>query len=664
MINIRSFRDLLRLFFIFKREVKITVLVTFIIILLGAFLLPNRYESTALLLVKPGRDSSTVPIEFSDRQSIVIPSAQRDPILDEERMLTGTPIKRAVAERYLAELSNEPADPGFLTTLKLGLKSAVQGIVGVGQSALQLAGLVEKRSPEERLAEDLSKNFKVTHETGSAVMELSFTWNDPAVAQKVLSDWVEQYQSERTRTLGRISLYSFYEGEVKDTQANILNYKKQIQGYLNQLGAVNIKQRLADISLDLNDLTTERDNTTRAIASTKAGIDKLQEQLSKQSRLVTAGKEMARNPNRQDLQNRINAKEVERQEMLRSFKDGAPPVRALNLEIQNLQDLAKKQEETIQRSESITPNPLFTRLQNILGDQQTSYTRLLVQLDQQNKQLAQLEKNRLQALSLEPEISRLQSALDASEKSYALYADSLEKARIDRELDKSQISNIAVVEEATLNPSRIFPKSLLMLLLAIPLSIAVGLLALYFFYLLDQRIHDGDKFEARFGIPLWTSLQDLTNAGPQRKTAFVASLYRLYGILPLRQVAEKGLALGLTSAHKGEGVTFIIDHLRQLLEENGYSVRTTGAGTAAPGEILLLDAGGFFSNQGAFVTLREADLIVLVVRAEEMTVPALENALSVLNTAFKKVDGIILNRRRFEIPENVLNYLTRLRLRG
>lgn len=94
MINIRSFRDLLRLFFIFKREVKITVLVTLAIILLGAFLLPNRYESTALLLVKPGRDTSTLPIEISDRQATIIPSAQRDPILDEERMLSGRPIAR------------------------------------------------------------------------------------------------------------------------------------------------------------------------------------------------------------------------------------------------------------------------------------------------------------------------------------------------------------------------------------------------------------------------------------------------------------------------------------------------------------------------------------------------------------------------------------------
>lgn len=128
MINIRSFRDLLRLFFIFKREVKITVLVTFIIIVLGAFLLPNRFESTALLLVKPGRDTSTLPIEIADRQAVVIPSAMRDPIIDEERILTGRPIVRMVAEKYLDDLSRQPQPTGVVATVKNALKATVQGL--------------------------------------------------------------------------------------------------------------------------------------------------------------------------------------------------------------------------------------------------------------------------------------------------------------------------------------------------------------------------------------------------------------------------------------------------------------------------------------------------------------------------------------------------------
>ncbi len=493
MINIRSFRDLLRLFFIFKREVKITVLVTFVIILLGAFLLPNRFESTALLLVKPGRDTSTLPIEIADRQAVVIPSAQRDPIIDEERILGGEPIARKVAEKYLDDLSRQPQPSGALATLKNAVKGAVEGIVDLLRGALQLVGLVEKQTPVERLTERMLKSFSVTHAAGSSVMEVSFTWNDPKVAQTVVKSWIEQYQQERAQTLGRKSLYAFYETESGATNQRILGYKKQIADYLNQLGAVSIEERLNDISRNLNNLKGEHLNTTRAVASTRSGLETIQKQLNSMKKEISIGRQMSLNPDRQDLQQRINAKQIERQEMLRTFKEGAPPVRAMDAAIANLQALLKSESGTVQRSENLAPNPVYTRLQNSFADQQASLSRLQTQAAQQETQLLKLEQERRQALAVEPELARLQRELSAAEKSFALYSDSTEKARIDSELDQSQISNIAVIEEATFKPSRVFPKSLSMLLAAIPLSLAVGLLALYFFYLLDQRIHDGDQ---------------------------------------------------------------------------------------------------------------------------------------------------------------------------
>lgn len=659
MINIRSFRDLLRLFFIFKREVKITVAVTFVVILLGAFLLPNRYESTALLLVKPGRDS-TLPIEMSDRQTAVIP-LQRDPVADEERMLTGRPITRLVAEQYLDDQARQPHQEGVVASIKYAVKGAVQSLADIGRGFLQALGLVEKQTPVERLATQLEKNFTVTHATGSSVMEVSFTWSDPQVAQTVVKNWLDKYQEERTRTLGRKSLYSFYEGESKATQQRILDTKKRIQTLLDKLGAVSITERLNDVSRNLNDLKGERLNTLRSIASTQAGLDVLKQQMNGIPKEISIAREIARNPDREDLSQRINTKQIEKQELLRTFKDDAPPVRAINTAIANLQALMNGENATVQRSQNMAPNPIYTRLQNSYADQAASISRLKSQAAQQETQLAKLEADRTQAVGLEPELSQLQLELDAAEKSFALYSDSLEKARIDRELDASQISNIAVIEQATLNPSRVFPKSLLMLLFAIPISLAVGLLALYFFYLLDQRIHDGDKIEERFGIKVWTSLQDISGQDAQRISAFTASMYRLYGVLPLKQVALSGLSIGLTSARKGEGVSFVIEHLRKLLEDRGHKVRVNGEASAQPGEIVLLDAAGFFSNQEAFVTLREADLIALIVEAEKTTVPVLENAVSILTTAFKHVDGIIINRRRFEIPAKVLNFMTRIR---
>ncbi|MCS7958383.1 lipopolysaccharide biosynthesis protein, partial [Pseudomonas aeruginosa] len=132
------------------------------------------------------------------------------------------------------------------------------------------------------------------------------------------------------------------------------------------------------------------------------------------------------------------------------------------------------------------------------------------------------------------------------------------------------------------------------------------------------------------------------------------------GLLPYARIEEKGLTLGLTSARHGEGVTFIIEQLRRLLEENGVRVRVGGE-PAQPGEVVLLDAPALLDSREAFIALRRADLIALVVEAQKSTVPVVEHALTILTTAFGKVDGIIINRRRFEVPSKVLQTIARYR---
>ena len=307
------------------------------------------------------------------------------------------------------------------------------------------------------------------------------------------------------------------------------------------------------------------------------------------------------------------------------------------------------------------PNTLEIHLQRVLLDESSNNLALRTQLVQQQKQLVNLEAQRKQALESEPELARLSRELNTTERNYALYVDNLEKSRIDRELDDSQISNIAVIEEATLNPGRIFPKTLVMLVLAIPFAIVVGLLVIYLCYLLDQRIHDGGLVERKFGLPLWTTLPELDTSTAQSTNAFNASIYRLYSLLQPARIAEQGLTLGLTSARHGEGVTFVVEQLRLLLQENGINVRVGGLAAAEPGEVVLLDASALLDNRDAFINLRRADLIGLVVEAQKSTVPVVEHALSILNTAFGKVDGIIINRRKFEVPAKVLKNIAKYR---
>lgn len=275
-----------------------------------------------------------------------------------------------------------------------------------------------------------------------------------------------------------------------------------------------------------------------------------------------------------------------------------------------------------------------------------------------DKEVAQLETARRTVLENEPELARLEQSLAVAEKSRALYLDNLEKARIDQALDDSRINNIAQIQQASFNPGRSSPKSLLLLAMALPAGALVGLMVVYLCSLFDQRIHDGGRFEDRFGVPLWSTVKDLGEGGPDND--FHASLYRIYGTLPLERIQREGLVLGLTSARSGEGVSFLVSRLQALLEAQGLQVRVNPQTVAAaPGEVVLLEASGLHSNREAFVRLGRANLIVLVVEARASTVPVVDNALGVLRTAFRKVDGVILNRRHFEVPQQVLRWLQR-----
>ncbi|HBO5771788.1 TPA: lipopolysaccharide biosynthesis protein, partial [Pseudomonas aeruginosa] len=403
-----------------------------------------------------------------------------------------------------------------------------------------------------------------------------------------------------------------------------------------------------------------RFNSIRLIASSDSALESTRQQLKGLPREIVTVRQIALNPAQQDLRRLLNQKRLERADMMRTYTDDAPPVKALDASIRALEKEVQDEGATVQSSEDRAPNTLTTHLERVLLDETSNNAALRTQLAEQEKQLAELEAQRREALDIEPTLARLQRELNATERNYALYVDSLEKSRIDRELDKSQISNISVIEEATYNPGRIFPKTLLMLFLAVPFGLAVGLLVVYLCYLLDQRIHDGGLVEEKFGLPLWTTLPELSNSTAESSNAFTASIYRLYGLLPYARIEEKGLTLGLTSARHGEGVTFIIEQLRRLLEENGVRVRIGGE-PAQPGEVVLLDAPALLDSREAFIALRRADLIALVVEAQKSTVPVVEHALTILTTAFGKVDGIIINRRRFEVPSKVLQTIARYR---
>lgn len=666
MIEVRSLRDLLRLFFIFRREFQLAFVVTVVVAILGAFLLPRQYESTARLLVKPGL-SNTLPIEASDRQTLVAPSTQRDPILDEEQLFTGRPIALKVAESYLQESAARPPE-GWWQTAKSQIRQLLAGLKDSLRSVLQALGLAEAQSPEERLATELIKRLSIGHESGSSVMVASLRWDDPAVAQRLVQVWVNTYLEARAASLERKSLYAFYQEQTATTGRRVEQLKAQLTGHLSRIGSSSVEDYLHDQSNTLQRMNAERFQTSAEIASLATSLISARQQIAGMPQQVVTEESSTLNPDRLDMQRQLNGLIVERERLLRVFLPGTEPLKHIDQNIAELRQQLSQQAEHVKSSTNRAPNGIVVNLKQQVADGTVRLASLKAQLAKQDQQIKEVRADLEQVMAQEPEISRVMRELQVAQQNFLLYADNLEKARIDRALDSSRISNIAIIEQPTFNPSRVFPKSLLIILLCLPAGLAVGLLVIYLCYLLDQRIHDGGRIQARFGIPLWTTLQQLEN--PQLgDPAFTASLYRLLSQLPLERIREQGLKVGLTSSRHGEGCSFVAERLATLLREQGFTVRILDSANepppqalqALPGEVILLVASALLANSQAFLYLHHADLIALVVRARSGTVPMLESSLAMLDTAFKRTDGIIVNFRRFEVPSRLLDFLHRTR---
>ena len=654
MIEIRSLRDIVRLLFIFQREMRLAFWLTLCLIVAGAYLLPSRYESDARLLVKPGRD---LPVEYSDSQNFGAPTINRDPIVDEEKMLLGHPVIHEVARYYLQTV--KPVPPvGFWKTIKYHLKQYAVIVTDDLRSVLETLGVLEPQTTEERLETKLAKGFSVTHANGSYVMELRFIWDDPDIARLVVKKWVGSFLDERAQALRRRSLYEFYAAESKKMAQRIADVSAAVAIDLNAINGTGSQEKLTSLSDMLDKVSAERMEAWvewKALRSSVGASEKLVGQLQPE---VIKSRELGLNMDRQDLAIKLNGLELQRLDMLKVYRPGAPAIKAIDDSIAALKQRVAQQGNMVPHAETREPNQLVIALQRDRLSNEARAAELAGKVAAYDKEIADLKAERTMVLALQPALVVLEGELASDKKNYALYLGSLEKARIDRALDDSRISNIAIVEQATLNKDRVFPKRPLLLLLAAPLSLAVALFVVYLSYLLDQRIHDAGNMASRFGVPVWSTVMEEEKGNLQ----FEASLYRLYGQIPLERVRETGLNIGLTSAHGEEGVGYIIQKFLQILQERGIPARSVAEDgvLAAPGEVVFLNAANLLRSQTAFVRLKLADMIVLVVDARHTTVPVVENALSVLNTAFGQVDGLILNRRKFEIPAKWLRCLSRV----
>ena len=130
---------------------------------------------------------------------------------------------------------------------------------------------------------------------------------------------------------------------------------------------------------------------------------------------------------------------------------------------------------------------------------------------QQTSIAEELEKQRgqLQKLaSQEIELQTLVREMTLAEKDYEQYRDSLQRARISSALDIDKVSNVSVVQPATLPMDPVKPNKILNIFLGVFLALFASLTFAFVFDYFDDSVNTPQQVERWVGVPVLVTVSE------------------------------------------------------------------------------------------------------------------------------------------------------------
>jgi polysaccharide chain length determinant protein (PEP-CTERM system associated) len=429
------------------------IAITFAIALV-VWRLPNVYESTTLLIVKP----PTIP-------NAIVPT-----LSDVDLSLRINNIGQVVTSRS----SLEP----------LILKHQLYEAERANGKPMELI--------VERMREDILVEVDKSRNDITNAFKITYRERDPRKTQLVTAELADKYvsaQIEATTNAG-IANKQFIENQIKEAQAQLDEADKQRIQYMTENSASLPSSEQALVS-QLNGLREQQQSLIEDIGrmrdqrtSLNNTMSDLQQQSENQKYEGIEQIDVKTTIGYTQLRQQKATLEAELQSMLKNLRPANPDVKAKQAQIDAVQkamddmvaDEEEKNQRRIRRLET-TPDLRITSLRNDIQRLDSEIARQQRFLDQNGGQIADL----MQRLNGVPGTT---VALEALNRDYltkkAAYDDLLKKkAAIDLAADASstaQGETLQVIDPANLPQQPVAPKRLLLIGMGLALGLGVGLL--------------------------------------------------------------------------------------------------------------------------------------------------------------------------------------------
>ncbi len=488
------------------RNKKIVIFVPLLILGLASLVIlfaPREYRSEAKLFLQVGRESVKLDPTATTGDMISMQSNNRDgEIVTAMEALKSRGTIKKVVDQLGADVVLGNGVVG-----KKRSNALIGAVRWVVRTPIRLFKSIDPVSDREQAVVTIERNLNVEAENDSTLISARYDAETPELAQLVTQTLIDVYRKEHLRLHRTSGSKQFFTDQHNSLKQQLDDSVTQLRDAKNRMNMVSIDSRRNTLEERMGSTELSLYSNLQLLASTRARVADIRKQLATMPERMIGEETTVPNTGTDLLREQVFALQVLMLDQQSKYRNEHPSLQVTRKQLKDAKAMLKS--EAVDRQETTNGiNPNHRALALTLAQEESVLAGLVAQNNKLNEQRATVVADLKNLNDHELEIDQLNRASSLARSNYFRYAEKLEKARIDEELDDNAISNAIEAQEATLSEKPVSPSKLLIGALATMLSFASVFSLVLIRENLSSPIYKEEHLEESLQLPVFGVLPE------------------------------------------------------------------------------------------------------------------------------------------------------------
>ena len=453
----------------------VVVLTMVLLPLLGGlvFLIPAKFDSSAQLLVRLGRGAVSIDPTANLSQTVSLQESRLSQVNSVRELLSGRELAERVVQKVGADRILAPRG-----LVEESLASMLDKVLPAKSEKPQgdLSGSeVDSQIKMEEACATLGSNVTISSPKEAYTIALSVRSGDPFLSRDIIQTYLEEYQKFHVESYQSVGSLDFFESQALTARERATNSQQALRDAKTQRGIVDLTAAKLALGTAISNNKISLLTTDNELAATKSEIESLISQIDALPEHIDT--DVTRGiPNLagSTMRQKLYELQVTYEDLASKLSEDHPKLVALRSQLEAASEIAKTEEgDKPQTRESV--NPIRQQLELSL---KSTTAKLAGTKKKRESLVSQLEVLTVDLSRLnmdEVELNQLTWEASLAESEYMRSAASRATARQINDLDTKFLSEISIVQPATLSLKKASPKRLILLVLAAALALAIAM---------------------------------------------------------------------------------------------------------------------------------------------------------------------------------------------